>query len=58
MEGIETESQLIEISLAGYRYAQGFLLGRPMPIDALLMTMREQSTQLPEPAVLGIRGVA
>jgi diguanylate cyclase (GGDEF)-like protein len=58
MEGIETESQLIEISLAGYRYAQGFLLGRPMPIDALLMTMREQSTQLPEPAMLGVRGVA
>lgn len=48
MEGIETESQLIEVSLAGYRYAQGYLLGRPMPIDALLMTLREHHVQLPE----------
>jgi len=58
MEGIETESQLIEISLAGYRYAQGFLLGRPMPIDTLLMTIREQSLQLPEATTPAIRGVA
>ncbi|MET3824982.1 diguanylate cyclase (GGDEF)-like protein [Sphingomonas sp. PvP055] len=58
MEGIETETQLIEISLAGYRYAQGFLLGRPMPIDALLMTMREQTMQLPEATRLGVRGAA
>ena len=58
MEGIETETQLIEISLAGYRYAQGFLLGRPMPIDALLMTMREHALQLPEATLLGMRGAA
>ncbi|WP_242139851.1 EAL domain-containing protein [Sphingomonas sp. TREG-RG-20F-R18-01] len=50
MEGIETENQLIEVTLAGYRYAQGYLLGRPMPIDALLMTMREQHVHLPEAA--------
>jgi diguanylate cyclase (GGDEF)-like protein len=58
MEGIETETQLLEISLAGYRYAQGFLLGKPMPIDALLTALREQNVQLPAAALHGVRGAA
>ncbi|WP_010214838.1 putative bifunctional diguanylate cyclase/phosphodiesterase [Sphingomonas sp. PAMC 26621] len=57
MEGIETESQLIEVSLAGYRYAQGYLLGRPMPIDALLMTLRDHHVQLPDPAPRSLSAV-
>ncbi|MGN6374309.1 MAG: putative bifunctional diguanylate cyclase/phosphodiesterase [Sphingomonas sp.] len=39
MEGIETERQLLDASLIGYRYAQGYLLGRPMTVDDLLMTI-------------------
>ncbi|MBW4330462.1 EAL domain-containing protein [Stakelama sp. CBK3Z-3] len=35
MEGIETEEQLVETSRIGYRYAQGYLLGKPVPLEEL-----------------------
>ena len=54
MEGIESEAQLVETSLIGYRYAQGFLLGRPMPIDELLSAL-PQSLGAPLPKALGRR---
>ncbi|GEO83862.1 MULTISPECIES: sensor domain-containing phosphodiesterase [Alphaproteobacteria] len=34
-EGIETEQQLARVKALGYHRAQGFLLARPQPIDAL-----------------------
>lgn len=33
IEGIETETQLMEATLAGFRFAQGYLLGRPVPVS-------------------------
>ncbi|QDX25807.1 EAL domain-containing protein [Sphingomonas suaedae] len=41
IEGIENEAQLMEVSLLGCRYAQGYLLGRPVPMETLLRTIRE-----------------
>lgn len=41
IEGIENEAQLVEVSLLGCRYAQGYLLGRPMPMETLLRTICE-----------------
>ena len=41
IEGIETEAQLMEASLLGCRYAQGYLLGRPAPIGSVLRGLRE-----------------
>ncbi len=35
-EGIETEIQLMEATLAGYDYAQGYLLAKPDSLDAIL----------------------
>jgi diguanylate cyclase (GGDEF)-like protein len=35
IEGIETEAQLIEATLSGFEYAQGFFLGRPVAVDEL-----------------------
>ena len=35
-EGIETEIQLMEATLAGYDYAQGYLLAKPDSLDAVL----------------------
>ena len=41
IEGIETEAQLMEASLLGCRYAQGYLLGRPAPMGSVLRGIRE-----------------
>ncbi|MCR5869352.1 MULTISPECIES: putative bifunctional diguanylate cyclase/phosphodiesterase [unclassified Sphingomonas] len=41
IEGIETEAQLMEASLLGCRYAQGYLLGRPAPMGSVLRGERE-----------------
>ncbi len=35
-EGIETEMQLMEATLAGFHYAQGYFIERPVALDALL----------------------
>lgn len=35
-EGIETEMQLTEATLAGFHYAQGYYIERPLALDALL----------------------
>ena len=34
-EGIETSAQLEQLRALGCRYIQGYLVGRPMPNDAL-----------------------
>jgi EAL domain-containing protein (putative c-di-GMP-specific phosphodiesterase class I) len=34
-EGIETEGELRVVKELGARYAQGFFLGRPSPIEAI-----------------------
>jgi EAL domain-containing protein (putative c-di-GMP-specific phosphodiesterase class I) len=35
-EGIETEMQLMEATLAGFHYAQGYFIERPVALDSLL----------------------
>ncbi|GEO01099.1 GGDEF-domain containing protein [Novosphingobium sediminis] len=35
-EGIETEMQLMEATLAGFHYAQGYFIERPVALDTLL----------------------
>ncbi|WP_082697554.1 putative bifunctional diguanylate cyclase/phosphodiesterase [Novosphingobium fuchskuhlense] len=35
-EGIETEMQLMEATLAGFHYAQGYFIERPVALDVLL----------------------
>ena len=39
-EGIETEAQQYLLTGLGYRYGQGFLLGRPQPADLLTERLR------------------
>ena len=34
-EGVETDAQLAEVRRLGITYAQGYLFGRPMPVDQL-----------------------
>ena len=34
-EGVETPGQLVELSALGCRFVQGWLIGRPVPIDRL-----------------------
>lgn len=36
LQGIETEQQLIEATLAGFDYAQGYYLARPGRIDEIV----------------------
>jgi EAL domain-containing protein (putative c-di-GMP-specific phosphodiesterase class I) len=36
-EGVETESELKTLGLLGATYAQGYLLGRPMPLDRAVL---------------------
>lgn len=51
MEGIENESQLIEVTLLGYHYAQGYLLGRPADAETLLQSIdRSKGPTLPKTA--------
>lgn len=47
-EGIETEAQLDWLSLEGCELAQGYFLGRPMPVEQLMNSMPslESSTQV------------
>lgn len=44
-EGIETEEQLRYAQDAGFTNLQGFILGRPMPLDTLLALMNERKDQ-------------
>ena len=39
LEGIETERQLIEAQLAGFGFAQGYHLSRPLPLAELLAAL-------------------
>jgi len=42
-EGIETEMQMVEATLAGFHFVQGFHIARPQPLDDLLATMAQFS---------------
>jgi len=33
LEGVETEATMLAARALGIRYAQGFLLGRPAPVE-------------------------
>ncbi|MBT0668520.1 EAL domain-containing protein [Novosphingobium profundi] len=45
IEGIETDNQLISARLAGFPLAQGYLIAKPMPLTALLTSLKgEPST--------------
>ena len=39
-EGVETEEQLALVMDLGADYVQGFLLGRPMPVDDFVERIR------------------
>ena len=41
-EGVETDAQLRTLRGFGCRYVQGYLVGKPMPIDAVLGRLQEQ----------------
>jgi diguanylate cyclase (GGDEF)-like protein len=42
-EGIETELQLMEATLAGFHYAQGYYIERPVALDTLLERRADRS---------------
>ena len=46
-EGVETESQAQYLAKRGVRYAQGWLYGRPMPIDRLIIELEGRSVAIP-----------
>jgi len=41
-EGVENVADIPALRAAGCRYGQGFALGRPMPLDALMVRLRTQ----------------
>ncbi|WP_408587797.1 putative bifunctional diguanylate cyclase/phosphodiesterase [Novosphingobium sp.] len=41
-EGIETEMQLMEATLAGFDFVQGYLLAKPDSLDAILATQEQR----------------
>ncbi|MBO9329332.1 response regulator [Achromobacter sp. HZ01] len=41
-EGVENVADIPALRAAGCRYGQGFALGRPMPLDELMMRLRTQ----------------
>jgi EAL domain-containing protein (putative c-di-GMP-specific phosphodiesterase class I) len=45
-EGIETEKELALLASMGCKYAQGFLLARPMPADDIMEWRRRESPRL------------
>ena len=55
-EGVETESQLETLQAHGYRFVQGFLLGKPMDADAALEYLNTDSASRAR-AIGGIDGV-
>jgi len=42
-EGIETEAEAATLLDLGYTHGQGYLLGRPMPIEDLTARLRAQT---------------
>jgi EAL domain-containing protein (putative c-di-GMP-specific phosphodiesterase class I) len=42
-EGVETERQLQALRDLGCDHAQGFLLGRPVPVEELLTGLRSEA---------------
>jgi diguanylate cyclase (GGDEF)-like protein len=48
-EGIETPDQLRAVHAAGYAEAQGYLISRPMPRDAVRTMLTAQYDTMPEP---------
>jgi sensor c-di-GMP phosphodiesterase-like protein len=51
-EGVETETEAEFLAAHGVRFAQGWLFGRPMPIDELLLKIK---VPLPRPSTPGDR---
>lgn len=41
-EGVENVADIPALRAAGCRYGQGYALGRPMPLDALMLRLRSQ----------------
>ncbi|GJE25900.1 putative bifunctional diguanylate cyclase/phosphodiesterase [Methylobacterium organophilum] len=52
-EGIETQDQFQAVRRYGCRYIQGYLIGAPMPIDALLERIEAITAAPPQRAALG-----
>jgi EAL domain-containing protein (putative c-di-GMP-specific phosphodiesterase class I) len=55
-EGVENMADIPALRAAGCRYGQGFALGRPMPLDELMMrlrTQRDRDDALAAPAPYG-----
>lgn len=50
-EGVETEEQLAHLQSLGVNFAQGYLLGRPMPIDQLEHHLQFARSTDTEPAL-------
>jgi EAL domain-containing protein (putative c-di-GMP-specific phosphodiesterase class I) len=42
-EGVETQEQLSDLEELGCGYAQGYLLGRPMPAEELTAVLKQQN---------------
>jgi EAL domain-containing protein (putative c-di-GMP-specific phosphodiesterase class I) len=40
IEGIETEMQLLEVTLAGFDYAQGYFIERPLELKSVLAGLK------------------
>ncbi|WP_196232432.1 EAL domain-containing protein [Bradyrhizobium japonicum] len=45
-EGVETHEQLRQLSLAGVDFAQGYLIGRPMPLGDFLNERRQSHAEV------------
>lgn len=54
-EGVETHVQLAILQVEGCNEAQGYFLGRPQPIDQILLAGAADSRRVPHDLVLGER---
>ena len=54
-EGIETAEQLRHVHAAGYAEAQGYLISRPMPRDAVRALLRVTYDEMPEAPATQLR---
>jgi len=52
-EGIETEGQLLEATLAGFHYVQGYYLARPDRLDRALRFATSETDDRPDAVGVG-----